>query len=230
MTSDETPRIRVTKNGPYLLKGRVPIVRETIVVDADGESVEWETGELCAEKDSCALCRCGKSGRKPFCDGSHLDANFDGTETASHESYAEQSVAIPGPRLSLTDALAFCAEARFCHREGGAWNQVSRSDDADVAASVRLQAAQCPSGRYVALDTATGEPLEPPLARSIGLIRDPHAGVSGPLWVRGGIPVESADGFGYEVRNRVTLCRCGRSGNKPFCDGSHVECHFDEDH
>jgi len=42
--------------------------------------------------------------------------------------------------------------------------------------------------------------------------------------------VESADGFGYEVRNRVTLCRCGRSGNKPFCDGSHVECHFDEDH
>lgn len=43
----------------------------------------------------------------------------------------------------------------------------------------------------------------------------------GPLWVRGGIPVESSDGATYEVRNRVTLCRCGRSSNKPFCDGTH---------
>jgi CDGSH-type Zn-finger protein len=39
--------------------------------------------------------------------------------------------------------------------------------------------------------------------------------------VRGGITIESADGVPYEVRNRVTLCRCGRSDNKPFCDASH---------
>jgi len=32
----------------------------------------------------------------------------------------------------------------------------------------------------------------------------------------------SADGFVYEIRNRVTLCHCGYSGNKPFCDGSHM--------
>ena len=44
----------------------------------------------------------------------------------------------------------------------------------------------------------------------------------GPIWVRGGIPVASADGKTYEVRNRLTLCRCGRSANKPFCDGSHA--------
>ena len=50
--------------------------------------------------------------------------------------------------------------------------------------------------------------------------------MSGPIWVRGGITVESADGREYEVRNRVTLCRCGQSSNKPFCDGSHVECSF----
>src|SRR6266536_1245907 len=48
----------------------------------------------------------------------------------------------------------------------------------------------------------------------------------GPLWVRGGVPVEAADGFEYEVRNRVTLCRCGYSKNKPFCDGSHVRTKF----
>jgi len=46
------------------------------------------------------------------------------------------------------------------------------------------------------------------------------------LWVRGGIPVTSANGFHYEVRNRVTLCRCGTSKNKPFCDGSHAAIKF----
>jgi hypothetical protein len=82
----------------------------------------------------------------------------------------------------------------------------------------------------VASETETGESLEPDLEPSIGLIRDPKEAVSGPLWVRGGIPIESADGTEYEVRNRVTLCRCGRSSNKPFCDGSHIACHFNEDH
>ncbi|HYX79111.1 MAG TPA: CDGSH iron-sulfur domain-containing protein, partial [Actinomycetota bacterium] len=52
--------------------------------------------------------------------------------------------------------------------------------------------------------------------------------VSGPLWVRGGIQVIAADGFRYEVRNRQTLCRCGQSQNKPFCDGSHASVRFDD--
>jgi CDGSH-type Zn-finger protein len=50
----------------------------------------------------------------------------------------------------------------------------------------------------------------------------------GPLLVRGGIPVESEDGRPYEVRNRVTLCRCGHSRNKPFCDGTHDQIGFRE--
>ena len=57
-------------------------------------------------------------------------------------------------------------------------------------------------------------------------MQDPHESVSGPISVRGGIVIESADGREYEVRNRVTLCRCGQSSNKPFCDGSHVGCSF----
>jgi CDGSH-type Zn-finger protein len=39
--------------------------------------------------------------------------------------------------------------------------------------------------------------------------------------VRGEIPIQSADGKIYRIRNRVTLCRCGKSLNKPFCDSSH---------
>ena len=229
MPPEDGIRIRVTKNGPYVVKGRVPIVRQTIVVDADGESSEWQEGDLCAEKESCLLCRCGRSGRKPFCDGSHMDTSFDGTETASR-TRAEHAIELPGPVVSLSDAKPFCAEARFCHRSGGIWNLVEHTDEPDVAAKVTRQASQCPSGRYVASETETGESLEPDLEPSIGLIRDPKEEVSGPLWVRGGIPIESADGTEYEVRNRVTLCRCGRSSNKPFCDGSHIDCHFNEDH
>jgi CDGSH-type Zn-finger protein len=43
----------------------------------------------------------------------------------------------------------------------------------------------------------------------------------GPLWVTGNIPILRADGQPLEIRNRVTLCRCGCSGAKPLCDGAH---------
>jgi hypothetical protein len=72
----------------------------------------------------------------------------------------------------------------------------------------------CDSGRLV-VSLGEGEPLEPEYLASIAVVRD------GPLWVRGSIPTEAPDGFVYEVRNRVTLCRCGQSWNQPFCDGMH---------
>jgi hypothetical protein len=43
---------------------------------------------------------------------------------------------------------------------------------------------------------------------------------SGPLWVRGGIAPIGSDGQAYEIRHRITLCRCGKSENKPFCNGA----------
>jgi CDGSH-type Zn-finger protein len=46
--------------------------------------------------------------------------------------------------------------------------------------------------------------------------------------VRGCIPIESADGTLWETRNRVTLCRCGKSQNMPFCDGSHIDVRFND--
>jgi len=50
----------------------------------------------------------------------------------------------------------------------------------------------------------------------------------GPIWVKGGVPVESADASVFENRNRVTLCRCGGSKNKPFCDGTHLKDRFND--
>ena len=90
------------------------------------------------------------------------------------------------------------------------------------------EGTRCPSGRLVVWDRTTKEPFELGLEPSIGLVEDPTEGVSGPLWVRGGIQIVGADGVEYELRNRATLCRCGASANKPFCDGSHAAIRFDD--
>jgi CDGSH-type Zn-finger protein len=221
-----SPKVVISKNGPYLVSGGVPLARQTIVADREGGSHEWRESDPFPAQESYALCRCGHSKSKPFCDGTHTKVRFDGTESASREPYREQAQVMEGPAMALTDVENLCAFARFCDPNGQVWNQVGKSDDAKVRAMFVRQVNNCPSGRLVAWERASGEPVEHKLPVSIGVIEDPAEGVSGPLWLRGGIPVSAADGFAYEVRNRVTLCRCGASKNKPFCDGSHAAIKF----
>jgi len=213
--------IKVTKNGPYLVSGKLPISEQIIIVNKEGIPVEWRSGKKYPLQEKCGLCRCGQSKNKPFCDGTHTKTGFDGTESASSEPYLKQAKIIQGPTLKLTDAVDLCASARFCHRAGEIWNLVPKSDDPDAKRVAIEEAGDCPSGRLVIWDKKTGETIEPKLEKSIGLIEDPQMMCSGPIWVRGGIPIRSADIKIYEVRNRVTLCRCGKSSNKPFCDSSH---------
>lgn len=215
-------RIRVTADGPYLVAGDVPLVRAEIATNDEGESVGYREVEQFETGPKYALCRCGHSCSKPFCDGNHSLGGFEGTETAGHESYAVMAVSIDGPGVRLHDARKLCAEARFCDRAGGLWNLVERCDDPAALELAREEAQLCPSGRYVLCEGEAENVLEPDLEPSIAVIEDPAMGVSGPLFVRGGIPVFDAAGERYEIRNRVTLCRCGRSRNKPFCDGSHL--------
>jgi CDGSH-type Zn-finger protein len=77
-------------------------------------------------------------------------------------------------------------------------------------------------------DKETGKEIEHELPSSIGIVEDPSLNCSGPLWIRGDITIESSDGTQYEKRNRVTLCRCGASGNKPFCNGGHASIKFND--
>lgn len=221
-------RVTVSENGPYLVSGGVPLVRAEIVTNELGESVSWLETEVFDVPDRYSLCRCGHSCLKPFCDGHHAAGGFDGTETAGSESYVSAAACIDGPGVKLRDARRLCAEARFCDRAGGLWNLIKECDDPEIRAIVLEEAALCPSGRYSACDPGTDEPNEPDLEPSIALVEDPTMSVSGPLWVRGGIPVFSAVYEPYEVRNRVTLCRCGQSANKPFCDGSHIAAKFSD--
>jgi CDGSH-type Zn-finger protein len=221
-------KVQITANGPYLVSGSLPLATATIGTNAQNESVEWQAGKAYPAQAEYALCRCGHSANKPFCDGTHAKIGFDGTETASRKPYLELATLIEGATMNLTDAESLCAAARFCDPNGQVWNQVEATDDAATKANFVRQTCDCPSGRLVAWDKQTGKAIEPKFEPSIALIEDPAESCLGPIWLRGGVQVVSADGFEYEVRNRVTLCRCGASKNKPFCDGSHISIGFNE--
>ena len=215
-------KIRISKNGPYLVSGGIPLANMIIGIDTEGYSYEWRNGKEYPLNENYALCRCGQSRNNPFCDGTHARVNFDGTETASRRDYLKQAERISGPELELTDAKKLCAIARFCERAGGIWDLVQKPDTPEAKGIAIEEAGNCPSGRLVVWDKQ-GKAIEPKFEPSIALVEDPQEGMKGPIWVRDGIPVESANGSTYEIRNSVALCRCGKSTNKPFCDGSHCE-------
>ncbi len=73
-------KIKITKNGPYLISGNVPLSQEVIVTDKEGTPEKWKEEKKIKSGESYALCRCGKSKNKPFCDGTHIDINFKDTE------------------------------------------------------------------------------------------------------------------------------------------------------
>jgi CDGSH-type Zn-finger protein len=219
-------RVTVTENGPYMVTGDIHLAKQTIATDAEGGSEAWQEGPAITHRETYALCRCGASQTKPFCDGTHLKIGFNGAETANRDAYLNQVKVLDGPTLQLTDAESLCAFGRFCDPHGNVWTQVALTNDPEVRAMFIRQVNHCPSGRLVAWDKASGKPVEHVLPVSIGLVEDPKQQCSGPLWLKGSIPVVAADGFEYEVRNRVTLCRCGESKNKPFCDGTHAAMKF----
>ncbi|MGH8313799.1 MAG: CDGSH iron-sulfur domain-containing protein [Steroidobacterales bacterium] len=224
----QAARVQISRNGPYRVSGNLPLGEEIIGANREGESLKWEPGRAFPLQPQYALCRCGHSSHKPFCDGTHAKVGFDGTETASRAPYRDAAKVIEGPAMTLTDVESLCSSGRFCDPNGSVWNLVNATDQAATRDHFVRQSCLCPSGRLVAWDKRSGKAIEPRYDPSISLVQDPANDCSGPLWLRGGVQVVAADGFAYEVRNRVTLCRCGASNNKPFCDGSHVSTRFSD--
>ena len=214
------PHIKVMENGPYRVSG-IDLVRMRPVKGPEGFRVDWERGPELEHEDTFDLCRCGQSATKPFCDGTEQTIDFDGTEAADRGPTVSRRDWYGDGPVVVSDDRSLCSSARFCIRgDIDVWNLAENTADPDRRALLIRMVERCPSGRlayHVAPDRA---PREQTLAQEIGVIDD------GPLWIRGGIPVEAADGFVYEVRNRATLCRCGQSSNKPFCDGSHRKVGF----
>ncbi|MGA8758026.1 MAG: CDGSH iron-sulfur domain-containing protein [Stellaceae bacterium] len=91
-TSKSDGRVIISKNGPYLVSADIPLSEQTILTDDDGGSERWSEAPPMQTRGDYALCRCGHSKAKPFCDGTHAKIGFDGSEPAyeNNENAGEQ--------------------------------------------------------------------------------------------------------------------------------------------
>lgn len=194
-------------NGPYLLK--------------DGAKLQRASGAAYAAAQGVALCRCGGSAKKPFCDGTHRRNGFRDERVADPSNSVRRTYV--GEKITIFDNRAICSHAGFCTDE---LKSVFRQGaepwiDADGAEAARVieTVNKCPSG---ALSYAIDGVEAPAPQRSPMVTVTDH----GPYAITGGI--ELVDGqFGDGAsREHYTLCRCGASKNKPFCDGSHWHVGF----
>jgi CDGSH-type Zn-finger protein len=221
MTDVKTDQaIEVTEDGPYHVTGGIPLVRVRKVPGDRGSFKDWEVYERLETTDEYWLCRCGQSTGKPFCTGMHEKVGFDGTETAPTDAYTERAKVLGGTKITVSDDRSICAHAAFCSNAAtNVWKAAKLTDDdAALAETVVEMVRNCPSGALtVAID---GTPSEDDLAPEIRVMEN------GNYVVRGRIPITRSDGQPLEIRNRMALCRCGDSKNKPLCDGTHAEIGF----
>lgn len=218
-------KIRILPKGPYEVTSDTPLNQMFIEPDAKGDSKAWKEGKTypASQEETYHLCRCGHSKNKPYCDGTHKETHFDGKEVADKAPYDKQAKRYRGDTVDLLDQESLCAVARFCDRGENAWTYAVASSQPGFEELAIYECECCPSGRLT-IQRKDGTKVEPELPEEISLIEDTPNNVRGPLWVRGGIELEGADGKSYEVRNRMTLCRCGESSNMPFCDATHLSC------
>jgi CDGSH-type Zn-finger protein len=194
-------KITCLPNGPYL-------VSEAKLCRADGVQLN--------DAASVALCRCGGSGRKPFCDGTHGTNGFSDRNRA--DPALDRRTAFAGRGITIFDNRSLCAHAGFCtdglkavfRMNAEPWIQPDAAEVAVVIAAIE----KCPSGALsyakngVESPTTTGEP-------TVMVMKD------GPYAIRGGIELVAVPFGKGASKEHYTLCRCGGSNNKPFCDGSH---------
>lgn len=199
------PRIMVTEHGPYRVVGDVAIY------DTHGTQVR--------SAGTWYLCRCGGSRNKPFCDVTHGLKGFDGAECADHDLIADRRDSYTAGGVTVYDDRSRCAHFGQCTSNLPGVFRADAEPFVDprgaAAADITAVVARCPSGALAYAVGEDPEPVEQSEPASITPIAD------GPYRVRGAIAVVGADGRPYERRERQTLCRCGHSANKPFCDGSH---------
>jgi CDGSH-type Zn-finger protein len=217
MTDNNDASITVAANGPYLVAGGLTLHRRRDVQSELGEPMTWMTTSTLETKDRYALCRCGQSGNKPFCDGTHARVGFEADDVAGG-SYDDRAEVVGGD-LNVRYDKGICVHAGFCGTTvTNVWDEAVKTGDTAARMHTIAMIEHCPSGALTyQLDGVVNEPLFP---QSVAVVND------GPLWVTAGVPVISSDGTLLETRNRVTLCRCGNSSNKPLCDGSHKKAGF----
>ena len=210
MSDHRTPRISLHKNGP-------------LQVD-DLERLSNSRGEAIVTERRMILCRCGQSKTKPFCDFTHETTGF--RDEKSGERVVDRLDGYPGKDLTIHDNRGVCSHAGYCTgnlpqvwRSGvEPWIDVNGAPKDEVIQVVR----QCPSGALSYEESGR---------RHTEFFEAPEVVVSrnGPYRVRGGVVLEGVDIGEGASREHYTLCRCGHSRNKPFCDGTHWYAGFKDD-
>jgi len=197
----EKPTIETREDGPLIIKNAQRMV------GADGEDI--------AVKPVMALCRCGGSANKPFCDGSHNSNGFE--SSGGTPAGRDRIIAYEGAELTVTYNPRLCSHAAECGRlashvfnpDQKPWIQPDNGTEDEVRAVV----AACPSGA-LALGNADGP------EHLVADRADVQIEKNGPYWVTG-ITAPTEDQAEGASEAKFVLCRCGLSGNKPYCDGSH---------
>ncbi|UYO62452.1 CDGSH iron-sulfur domain-containing protein [Acetobacterium wieringae] len=226
MKNEMTGKIKILKDGPYVVTGNIKLSEK--IITSQGKGYVYREGRELPQAKTYTLCRCGKSKNPPFCDGAHSKCDFHGDETASKADFVDRAEVLTGADLDMLDDHR-CAFARFCHRnDGTAWELIRQSDNPTLKNEAIKAASECPAGRLVTVEKS-GAFIEPEYEPEIVILQDPERGASCGIFVKGGIPLQSADGSLYEKRNRLVLCRCGESVNKPFCDATHIHIKYLDD-
>jgi CDGSH-type Zn-finger protein len=218
-------KIVVMYDGPYVVHGGIPLVKKTQVVSEYGEPLTWKTAGIIETSGNYELCRCGHSNEKPFCDGTHCEKEFDGTETADTTLTIErQEILEDGTNIVVKRDHSLCMESGFCGtRYANIQKMMAETDDTRIRSLIIAMIERCPSGSFTYSMQKGEADIEPDLPQQIAVTTDitSEGAIMGALWVTGNIPIERADGKPFETRSRVTLCRCGLSKVKPLCDGEH---------
>lgn len=199
----DIPEITARENGPLVVKHLKRLTGE------DGREIEV--------KEVMALCRCGGSSNKPFCDGTHNQIGFSDTPT-NEPAGKDKVYSFEGTESHVAYNPRLCSHAAECvARAPEAFDPTRRPWIApDAAAWEKLEEVvrACPSGALM-LARAGGDPVQLVAdTKGITIQKD------GPYQVNGAAMDQAPAGEGGSPKKYV-LCRCGQSGAKPYCDGTH---------
>ncbi len=183
--------------------------------------LQGPAGEGFTNPRGTALCRCGQSGNKPFCDGTHGAKGFSGEKgTLAAPDRRKDYV---GARITVHDNRAICSHSKECFRnlpevfdpDGRPWILPDGASAERIIETVK----RCPSGALsYSVDGVEHRDQD----------REPMVTVSkdGPYWLTGGVELIGEGRNEGASLEHCTLCRCGESANKPFCDGAHLDAGF----
>lgn len=204
------PSIEPTINGPYLV--------------SQLSDLRNSKGEAIGTKPVMLLCRCGGSSNKPFCDGTHMKIGFQSDK--SPDRLPDRLDDYAGKDITIHDNRGVCAHSGYCTDNSPAVFRMGQEPwiypDAEEAEKIARTIRMCPSG---ALSYTKDGVLYKDRDREPGITISKN----GPHRVVGGIGLNDPTGPTPESREHYTLCRCGGSKNKPFCNGAHWYINFRDD-